>query len=1384
VSPEGASYSPNTLSVLFKSSDGKTVIASEKSQALSYAYPRHDRTEGLGGPVDGCFLVTLTGRDFSRFRPPAFSPPVGNPLSAPWCRDKITALVKALPPVDNSVDASANSTWTAAIKFETLRDTITTGTVLGDYAPIVRHSHSSVTFVMPPFEGKVEARILISKASGALPYPDPSSVSIEAARITVTALEAIVAAGEFDADPCSALNANTSGADTCMQAARQIDDTGTVLRKDSPCFRANTSSTGVQTKLRIGGTNFGSRSTDLSIFLVRPTAERATMNVAELKIDIESNKDTRMRCVPIEGLTPLINSSILECTLGTSLTWGGWDVVVLTPFSAGAASASGLFPRAVCACGTYARADGICARCIAGASCAGALDRPRALRDAWETIDSEYMSRGLDPPVNQSVPPFTLCPRPGICAGNNKCVEGSRGWMCSWCEDNWAPKGSGACVECVEQDVKILYILVGVLVLLAYPAYLFYLWVMKKCVARGNQLRAAREARYRSGNGTCATGKERPWSAYAKIMVTYSQTLIALWAYCASLEESPQNVAVPAVLRNFAYIGQVLSTHTMRCALSGARSDYGVMVILTIFTPFFAAGSAFALVALYYIARGSYAKMYQDGDIVSSTSSKPEAAVDEKTAAGRSLSLVSGPPRRSQAYATRELEKTPIDAAVRLATYSVCVVVFTILPSVISGLATAQACADSRSGNYLLDDPRVSCWDQRFRGVQAFAKVMGWMYLIVPVGVAVALSLNVADSEAPVRVNFAFLTEGYKAKVTKPFALAWECLTLIRTAIMLGLPTGFVEFKDKRSQVTMSMFLLALALAALVHTMPFIDSQLNIIEAMSLFSQLTFAFSVMIRLQGSLGAATLVDGCFGKLSALDCASEPGLSDPEAAVGLGLTRIDASEIGFVDAASIVTAFLFFIAYFFLLVDEKVFDHQGELKIRQLLVYLRGRMSCRRAPRLAAPMLDMETEGNGLSLFKARPIGAWYRIRDHENEVFWRNDALGVSADELPFGAVTTGGWRSRLDPASNDLCFVNAARKLTSWVLPEDDTVPFLLPAEEARGGSWVRESLNVFDGLWVWRDLISNETCAGQPPVGARSLSGWERIANAEGVPFWFHRPTQRALETLLAADAVAPKRQLVIRNDSVDDERASFRPVSSESPLKRDAPTGVSQYVIDKVNEGVTSRAQRAIDKTLAPKAKPAATAPPPPTMMMSHEDTIRLFEVVGNFSSAEMTATTNETISNEPIMAPPPDRSDDVSFSVSNPLLTRERPRPPPASSVPSQFTIDFVAEGQLFEAQQAARKAKARSRSSAKEGAAMNAPSDSPLFKRQGGVEPSADTIMGARVQDAHDNFSFENPLRGGANTSTTSDGPQYRQGPDDLKISGDSTEFARDNPMHKR
>jgi hypothetical protein len=99
---------------------------------------------------------------------------------------------------------------------------------------------------------------------------------------------------------------------------------------------------------------------------------------------------------------------------------------------------------------------------------------------------------------------------------------------------------------------------------------------------------------------------------------------------------------------------------------------------------------------------------------------------------------------------------------------------------------------------------------------------------------------------------------------------------------------------------------------------------------------------------------------------------------------------------------------------------------------------------------------------------------------------------------------------------------------------------------------------------------------------------------------------------------------------------------------------------------------------------------------MVMSHEETIRIFQAVDSFSSA-MPATTNMTTSTAPVLAPSPVASDDSTFSVSNPQLNRERTRPPPASSVPSQFTIDFVDMGKQFEAQQAARKTKVKGRSS---------------------------------------------------------------------------------------
>jgi hypothetical protein len=188
-------------------------------------------------------------------------------------------------------------------------------------------------------------------------------------------------------------------------------------------------------------------------------------------------------------------------------------------------------------------------------------------------------------------------------------------------------------------------------------------------------------------------------------------------------------------------------------------------------------------------------------------------------------------------------------------------VLFIVVPMSVSGLARAQNCADVTVGGYLLDDPRVSCYSPNFRVYQQAGKAMAWVYIAVLFGVVQWLRGNLDFACCEARCGglrpsawkdsyFLFLTEAFKPEGFTP--RTWEAMAMIRKALLLGLSTGLVFFKDGRMQITAVLLLLSMALAATIVFQPYKMPLLNDLDLLGLFANLAVSFSVSTRVVSAM----------------------------------------------------------------------------------------------------------------------------------------------------------------------------------------------------------------------------------------------------------------------------------------------------------------------------------------------------------------------------------------------------------------------------------------------------------------------------------------------------------------------------------------------------
>ena len=160
-------------------------------------------------------------------------------------------------------------------------------------------------------------------------------------------------------------------------------------------------------------------------------------------------------------------------------------------------------------------------------------------------------------------------------------------------------------------------------------------------------------------------------------------------------------------------------------------------------------------------------------------------------------------------------------------------------------------------GFYLTMDPVETCGSAYFLSWQFMGFLTAYFYLFLPLLAAYWLF----NKNLYALKYLQFLTAGYRN--ADNWARCWECFTMVRKALYVGLSTGFLAFRDSRSQLLVTTVLLAVSLGTQLATAPFLTLELNLLESAALLSEFTFAFSIMPRQTGGMGERVVTSSGVG-----------------------------------------------------------------------------------------------------------------------------------------------------------------------------------------------------------------------------------------------------------------------------------------------------------------------------------------------------------------------------------------------------------------------------------------------------------------------------------------------------------------------------------------
>ena len=885
--------------VSFSAPEGIAGSTNVPTLSLNYAW-LGERNETLVSNAQGALFT--------------YDPP--NVTSVEWVDSEATSVririrgqgLSRFTPVVGSVDPAEGGKWRYAIVAQgagvgtfTQRGLVKGGveaTVITQDLTSQAYFNDAIIFDAPQvLEGSVGFSIQLLCVGSTNPPATPP-VFLAARPPQLLAIDVVPATPsdpQEDFNPCRDLTAPPSASPSraCLTSALALyrpplGALGTSSR-GQPCFRVTPSPLYGGTVLRLRGRFFGSgRWVGMGIYLhYRGAAANISLPLLTQSGDAwrpqarPGSAPVLVPCNVIQNRTTWGNTSSSEsqvyCALSSIagvLPRGPTELYFGVAFTRVSASAGGLGLVGACPCGSFSERDGEpCVPCNERALCHGGLEKPFARAGVWETKASEWEERWLtekapgallSPPVPRWVP----CATPSECLPNNTCTPGSQGFMCSTCFVTprlyYARGSKGACELCspIKSLALVLSLALGIPLLAA--SALATLW----CCSHTECCRAARQGavgflgrvRAAACGGAAALssrlccrplfrplpplksaekkeptpkaegGKEEeagaripPPSLLAllRILVTFCQTCGALSLFTSRLRGRPPDtrdgLIIPTLLKQLqVFLDMGLSLSEFSCA---ASFSFPEKLLFTIAVPVIC-------VALV-----------------------PPAVWVARHALNAARSLL-------HTCCSRVLGLSPLVNVPAALTADPSMVsltlLFFVLPAVISSLALSQDCASAAEGGFLYADPSVSCEAPDTKALTSQARL--WAYALT-FATPSAIFLWCSNS-LPHWEIFNPLTRGYHSQTY--VGKYWECFTLVRKTMVLGLATGMLWFKDPRSQVIASTFFLAISLVLHLTVWPFGHerksfSALNWLDTLSLAGTVALSMAVVARLQSSMG---------------------------------------------------------------------------------------------------------------------------------------------------------------------------------------------------------------------------------------------------------------------------------------------------------------------------------------------------------------------------------------------------------------------------------------------------------------------------------------------------------------------------------------------------
>jgi len=481
---------------------------------------------------------------------------------------------------------------------------------------------------------------------------------------------------------------------------------------------------------------------------------------------------------------------------------------------------------------------------------------------------------------------FMECPTPDACLVNDECGRTSSGWMCSFCRPNHERGYAGSCLSCGGDGQKaIIWALLLGLGLSSPLLAVFFLcaknWCAKKCSESG--IGAAMLTAY----AWCSSKKRSrvldlaqshdsivnvialvapmPILTLLKLGLTYTQTLGAIPNY--TTDSFLRNFGLPSewpewstvnFLADWSVIADLgLSSRIVSCAfgLNMARR-----ILFGVVAPFLLP------IVIYFFSRFSYLFVFsQPGWWAATHSGKAPSPSPES-----SSDKVDDSFSNACTCCQRRVWIKPkwlVKEAGEFSSQAALLALFALIPSCIDALAKTIPCEADDRGGYARGFPEMSCHWREVQRLQLCAMIFAWLYTLVPVVYGCVLWLaaerekRVASTDSTTRLSYLLelsknLTQNYDE--TRPITHGWECLTIVRRALLVGIATELFPLHDATTRVVLTMFVFVVALVAHIVVWPYREPVVNLLETCALVGESASCMIIITRLLASVYAQRVV----------------------------------------------------------------------------------------------------------------------------------------------------------------------------------------------------------------------------------------------------------------------------------------------------------------------------------------------------------------------------------------------------------------------------------------------------------------------------------------------------------------------------------------------